>query len=1264
MQTSPTARLASSRAASHRQHQQPKSSRSCWCFKMPLLASIGEAFLGMGHEKDKSSIAFAQQAQRLAHLTPGQENDKTGSTQAVEAKFVTPLDPVVATANGGRLPAIPVEEAAKLNRLKDELDGHDRPRSPPRGVVRESKDWTKHGPRILSPPMPPREEEGKRVGSSSAEEEPDAPLTQSVPPSRTNPLFPPLPMYGPPSWMRTIQCWFFRAVSSVLSFYFLLAIAMGTIVCAIPKILRHLGRRARLQNPDKHRLFYDEEQKRAQERRAADRAWMRQQGTRTPSGEKGDAIPQDGEFIPTEGGPDPLVVDVAYYARRVGLDSEIFEVETEDGFIIELWHIFNPRDYNRPSTPSRKSDGPDVFQHSPRDSAYGGAAPLSDGKKKYPVLMMHGLLQCSGAFCSNDDDSLAFYLAKSGYDVWLGNNRCGFTPKHTMLSYEDPRMWAWNIRQMGVMDLAALTSRVLKETGFPKLALIAHSQGTTQTFVALAKEQRPELGEKISVFCALAPAAYAGPLIGKIYFKFMRLVPPSFFRMIFGIHAFIPLMMEAHKVFPAPFYGWIGYHIFSFLFSWSDTRWDRGLRNRMFQWAPVYVSAESMRWWLGRECFAKQKCILATREEGRLEDKEDEEDDEVIRRHFESEKKREGGITERRKLQRNLTSYHCQTPTHQHHDRRRGQFAWYDDRFPPLAMWVGGADDLVDGRRLLRRFDRGREPHVRIVHKKIIEGYEHLDVIWAMDAIEKVGKEVREVIWRTVDSESAKKCRVPVGCTNPMEADPPKDDVPMLHSGGRLRMASISEQGPPADIVVPKNKTRGQAQGMSETDGVNGANQTLSEDQHEAGLEHFGPRTNIESSREKEGEHNHIRDEAKTYGRGEGEGETHKDGKEGGLKQQPNGYGHTRRMSEVAFEDLEEKATTGHVLKLGVLVIALGGCILIQCVIIAWLCLIAIEARLLLLNAALLHAAFEQQDVVPATAIDPRETPGDAEILRRIEEREQEVQAAIVEAEAREHERLIQKAPQWKITPEALQEARSFADEATKSIHKPRKPEQPQHQKRISTVPRVLNQPPPTLMPTKAPVKPVQPQQPAQTGTPPHLRKAKEISEEKSNGASSTLQEASTLPIKQYSISELKALNPAAARRHTAPPVPPGFQPVSADPHRQATLDALLAPTCPESKMEPPSVDPPAVIKPPVSAAEIEKRRKAVLKARELYQDALSYFQPERGRSGAAKGGNKRLERAESYYREKCTALREVAEGDEVLREVGEGGGGDLIVLG
>lgn len=298
---------------------------------------------------------------------------------------------------------------------------------------------------------------------------------------------------------------------------------------------------------------------------------------------------------------------------------------------------------------------------------------------------------------------------------------------------------------MGVIDLPSLISRVLAETGFEKLGLVCHSQGTTETFVALAKEQRPDLGEKISVFCALAPAVYAGPLIGKAYLKFMRVISPSMFRIVFGIHAFIPFMMTMHRLLPGRIYGALGYRVFSFLFNWTDDRWEQDLRARMFQFAPVYVSAESMRWWLGRECFAKHKCILATKEVGRQEDLEDEEDYGILKANQSMDKFS------------NSSEDSLQS---------RGQNAWYDERVPPFALWVAGSDELVDGRRLLRRFERGREPHVRVVHSKIIEEYEHLDVLWAMDSIDKVAKEVREVVWKTASAGVRDVCRVPKGCEN------------------------------------------------------------------------------------------------------------------------------------------------------------------------------------------------------------------------------------------------------------------------------------------------------------------------------------------------------------------------------------------------------------------------------------------------------------------------------------------------------------------
>ena len=689
----------------------------------------------LGPEGTARALIAREYSEKAYHLG----FQSTSRQAAIEATFVTPQDPVLITQEG-RLPTVPINEARELNILKAKSEGKDPDALlPKKSAVREAKDGAIHGYRITSE-IQEKDDMNSPLQSSNGT---DASLRDSLPPAKTNPLFPPLPMYGPPTTLRGLQSLFFRFSSSVLSLCFLGAIICGAIANYIPLLLHHSWLRLKGDKAETHRPFYKLEQKRTKARRDAQRSWTQRSKRRKATSNTMNIDESDDDNWLQEGGEDRLVCDIGYYARRVGLDVEEFAVQTEDGFILSLWHIFDPREY-RAQSASVIREGLAAEE----GNSGGSATQYRDGERRYPVLLVHGLLQSAGAYCCNDEDSLAFYLTKSGYDVWLGNNRCGFDPSHVLLKYGDPRMWAWNIRQMGVMDLPALVSRVLVETGFEKLGLVCHSQGTTQTFVALAKEQRPELGEKISVFCALAPAAYAGPLVKKMYFRFMRVITPGIFRLIFGIHAFIPFMMTMHQLLPARIYGFMGYLVFSFLFDWSDARWDRGLRNRFFQFSPVYVSLESMRWWLGRECFAKHKCILSTRDENRLEDEEVWEEDNA------------GAAT--RDSEQSPSTLICRCDGHSHDDH--GRYAWYDERAPPFALWICGNDALVDGRRLLRRFERGREPHVRLVYSKIIEEYEHLDVIWAMDSIEKVGSEVKRIIWETAPAVARTTCRTPKGC--------------------------------------------------------------------------------------------------------------------------------------------------------------------------------------------------------------------------------------------------------------------------------------------------------------------------------------------------------------------------------------------------------------------------------------------------------------------------------------------------------------------
>ncbi|KAG6115926.1 hypothetical protein E4U14_000601 [Claviceps sp. LM454 group G7] len=587
--------------------------------------------------------------------------------------------------------------------------------------------------------LPESDAGGKRLTLRPDESQEDDAEAEAI----TRLLFPDLPSHGVPSLLSAVKSLFFRITAFFLSLSFLMFLLIASIVTKIPRSLaKKLLYSLTLRDTNKLRPHYEEERRRAEVRRQKQKEWEHRNSAAKIGGDLEGAAE---DFIPTEGGKDHIVCDVAHYARRVGLDVDVFLVRTEDGFLIELWHVYDPRDYIFHDAQEEVGDKTRCAKR-PRKMLRPGKQ-----KPKFPVLLIHGLLQSSGAYCSNDDDSLAFWLCKSGFDVWLGNNRCGFSPRHANLKYSDPRMWSWTIQHMGLYDLPALTDRILTETGFHKLGLICHSQGTAQTLIALSKNQRPELGEKLTVFCALAPAAYAGPLVNRYYFRLMNKLSPFTYQLVFGMHAFIPLMMQMHSCLNPRLYGWLSYTVFSFLFDWSDLRWDRGLRNRLFQFAPVYVSSETMRWWLGKGGFASHGCILLTKEMVQYEEEAD-------------------GIGTETKIEISTDNADGSTApkrangyeSSERHNLVLAGSPWYNDQVPPFAIWICGKDQLVDGRRLLRRFEKGREPHVKLIHSKIVEEYEHLDVIWAVDVVEQVFQDIRDVLWKTCYDQE--KFRTPAGC--------------------------------------------------------------------------------------------------------------------------------------------------------------------------------------------------------------------------------------------------------------------------------------------------------------------------------------------------------------------------------------------------------------------------------------------------------------------------------------------------------------------
>jgi lysosomal acid lipase/cholesteryl ester hydrolase len=185
----------------------------------------------------------------------------------------------------------------------------------------------------------------------------------------------------------------------------------------------------------------------------------------------------------------------------------------------------------------------------------------SDGKGGFPVLILHGLFQSSGSFITSEERSLAFWLAKQGgYQVYLGNGRGVFGMGHRNLKRSDPRFWDWTIRELAMYDLPAMVDHVLAQTGYSKLAFIGHSQGNGLTFISLSLGMCPDLGRKMSLFVALAPAVYAGPLTQGFPFAQLGKIEWPLWKKLFGVLDFIPLMRYAadSNLIPAKVFATLG----------------------------------------------------------------------------------------------------------------------------------------------------------------------------------------------------------------------------------------------------------------------------------------------------------------------------------------------------------------------------------------------------------------------------------------------------------------------------------------------------------------------------------------------------------------------------------------------------------------------------------------------------------------------------------------------------------------------------------
>lgn len=353
-----------------------------------------------------------------------------------------------------------------------------------------------------------------------------------------------------------------------------------------------------------------------------------------------------------------LIFDLGYYLRLQNFDIESHKVQTSDGHILHVNRVINR--FNESEKPG------------------------------FPVLLIPGLMQSSSAYCTAGPNAIGVVLARMGYDVWLGNNRGGFSPEKVGTSKCSTAMWDWSMHDLATKDVPALIEHVKSHTGASKIAVAAHSQGTTQTFIGLSREEHggsSETCQKVSSFSALAPAVYAGPLVDRWFLKMLR-VGHKWYHCLLGYRAFLGFMSTMREMLPLKFFGYCAYVTFNYMLGWDDRLWDNRYRNRNFIFAPVMVSSKLMFWWLGKGGFADRKCI------------------------FESQDSK-----------------------------------WFDETFPPLQLYAPGRDNLVLPDMLINRI-MNFEPDVKETFEVVpLTSYSHLDVLWAHDADTKVALPLANFIW-------------------------------------------------------------------------------------------------------------------------------------------------------------------------------------------------------------------------------------------------------------------------------------------------------------------------------------------------------------------------------------------------------------------------------------------------------------------------------------------------------------------------------------
>lgn len=408
-----------------------------------------------------------------------------------------------------------------------------------------------------------------------------------------------------------------------------------------------------------------------------------------------------------------ITKDLSYYARALGLNLEEYSITTDDGHILTLHRVVDPNDLPQ------------------------------DRDRKKPILLQHGLLLCSGAWLSPGQNSLPFYFMEQGYDVWMGNNRSGFKARHTEHTgnlMHNEKVWDWDSRHLAYYDLPCIIDNVLAHKPYhTQLLLVGHSQGCTQTMILLRNENLKPWHRKIEHFFALAPAVFPGSMFHERRFiKFIHHRSPRMYAAIFGNCCFLAILGQARTLLgTTSLFSLLSYQIFKYLFGWNlkNNYRDKKVIHIQFLFNATFVSARLMAWWLSyavEEGFSNQLQPKQAYKDGTT-----------------STFTPVNSINENEDLEKNPRGELEEVEDSKTFFPYKEEWFTFNkkEELVPMLIFVGGQDFLVDGLRFathMKHYERRYYKQSENLDVIEIPEYNHLDVIWALNCIGKIGMLIHE----------------------------------------------------------------------------------------------------------------------------------------------------------------------------------------------------------------------------------------------------------------------------------------------------------------------------------------------------------------------------------------------------------------------------------------------------------------------------------------------------------------------------------------